>query len=254
MTDPVYEYLPAGARLAHLAEGGWRLRSEERGKQVIAPDGRCELIVHAATPPRELRVGAGPVRQPRAFLYGPLTRVLVIEQDADMDVMGLRLHPWAVGALSPRPAELRDRLSVLAPLGFDLPGARSLEAFMDTADARLANVPLPEASHLARQVISCMEAGTVNSLEDAARRAEVSVRTLNRHFERCTGLTAAFYLRLARFHRARTAIKGGATSLVEAALAAGYADQPHMTRDFRRFAGETPRLVRDPATFDPLYH
>lgn len=252
MSDPHYDFRPAAGALARLAEGVWHLRSSARGSQVIAPDGRCEIIVHKGDPPIEHRAAGESARQKRAFLYGPLTRVLRIEQDADMEVFAIRLHPWAAGAFGARPAAWRDRLVELSELGVFLT-ADTFDVFAAQAGAELASLQLPDAAETVRPTIALMESGALDSLDEAAEASGIAVRTLDRRFERATGLTAALYLRLVRFHRARGSIKAGAERLSDVAAEAGYADQAHMTRDFRRFAGETPKLVRQPAVFDPLY-
>ena len=169
-----------------------------------------------------------------------------------MEVFAVRLRPWAVGAFTARPAEWRDRLVGLTELGLELT-ADTFDDFAAQAEAKLTSLPLPDAAGTVQAAIAGMESGALASLDAAADAAGITVRTLDRRFERATGLTAAMYLRLVRFHRARDAIKAGAERLSDVAAEAGYADQAHMTRDFRRFAGETPKLVRQPAAFDPLY-
>lgn len=252
MSEPHYDFHPASGAFSAIAEGVWRLRSGARGSQVIAPDGCCEIIVHRGAAPIEHRADGSSTRQPGAFLYGPLTRVLRIEQDADMEVFAIRLHPWATGAFTTRPAEWRDRLVTLVELGVTLQ-ADSFDVFAVKAEAALTSLHLPGSVEAVRATIAGMESGVLETLDAAAEAAGITVRTLDRRFERTTGLTAAMYLRLVRFHRARAAIKAGAERLSDVAAEAGYADQAHMTRDFRRFAGETPKLVRQPAAFDPLY-
>lgn len=67
-----------------------------------------------------------------------------------------------------------------------------------------------------------------------------STRTLQRHFMRYCGLTQATLKRITRLHRAIEATRQRG-SLVEVALATGYADQAHMTRDFKQLTGLTPK-------------
>lgn len=43
-----------------------------------------------------------------------------------------------------------------------------------------------------------------------------------------------------RFQRAMELLDTGVGTLSDVAMAAGYADQAHMTREFRRFGGFTP--------------
>ncbi|MBP1852597.1 helix-turn-helix transcriptional regulator [Rhizobium halophytocola] len=81
--------------------------------------------------------------------------------------------------------------------------------------------------------------GAAPSLGELARETGMSRFQLLRAFAAWTGLTPHAYAMQKRADRARRLIAGGST-LVEAATVAGYADQSHMTRDFRRRWGLTP--------------
>ena len=63
--------------------------------------------------------------------------------------------------------------------------------------------------------------------------------TIARHFRWAFGTSPDRYRTLRRVALARTAIEGG-RSLAEAASEAGFADQSHMTRQFKRTYGLTP--------------
>lgn len=60
-----------------------------------------------------------------------------------------------------------------------------------------------------------------------------------RQFRACLGTSPHRYLVLRRLDRARALIQGGA-ALADAAAASGFADQSHMTRQFRRAYGLPP--------------
>lgn len=62
---------------------------------------------------------------------------------------------------------------------------------------------------------------------------------LARQFRRCFGTSPYRYLVMRRLDRARALITAG-TPLCEAALAAGFADQSHLTRRFKRAYGLAP--------------
>ena len=62
-----------------------------------------------------------------------------------------------------------------------------------------------------------------------------------RQFERCT---VGDYVREVRINYARQMMLGSKESLVEIALAAGFADQTHFTRSFKRVTGMTPTEFR----------
>ena len=63
--------------------------------------------------------------------------------------------------------------------------------------------------------------------------------TLARHFRTRLGTSPYRYLTLRRLDHARQAMRDGA-SLADAAMGAGFADQSHMTRQFKRAYGIPP--------------
>jgi AraC-like DNA-binding protein len=78
------------------------------------------------------------------------------------------------------------------------------------------------------------------SLSSLAQIVRLSPWYFARVFEKATGLPPHAYLEGVRIRKACALLDRGET-IVEAALAAGYADQSHMTKRFRRFLGITPR-------------
>ena len=80
---------------------------------------------------------------------------------------------------------------------------------------------------------------SVASLEDLSAECGIGRFRLVRDFARSTGLTPHAYQLQRRTELARRLIATG-TPLAEAAMAAGFADQSHMTRNFTRRYGYTP--------------
>ena len=82
------------------------------------------------------------------------------------------------------------------------------------------------------------------SLADAARHAGLSPHHLHRLFAARFGLTPHAYVGRERLRLALAALRAG-EGLASAAALAGFADQSHFTRQFRRHVGVTPgRFVR----------
>jgi AraC-like DNA-binding protein len=87
---------------------------------------------------------------------------------------------------------------------------------------------------------------SVSRVEQLAAAAGTSVRTLQRLFDTHVGVSPSFVIRRWRLidaaEAARQALEGGDEWRGWAAVAAelGYADQAHLTRDFRRHLGTSP--------------
>jgi AraC-like DNA-binding protein len=92
-----------------------------------------------------------------------------------------------------------------------------------------------------------VQRGILNANMDIAEALEaaapaMSVRTLQRHYIRTTGLTQSQSRQVARARKAFMLLQEG-KSIVEAAFKAGYSDQAHMTRSLKLLAGQTPGQI-----------
>jgi AraC-like DNA-binding protein len=74
---------------------------------------------------------------------------------------------------------------------------------------------------------------------------EISSRTLRHRFLRATGQTQKHIQQYQRAQRAATLLRQG-MPILDTVFAAGYFDQPHMTRSLKQFLGYTPaQIIRD---------
>jgi AraC-like DNA-binding protein len=101
----------------------------------------------------------------------------------------------------------------------------------------------PSAARIARDFIEAHLDERI-SLASLAAATGLSLFHVCRVFESTYHMPPAAYVRCRRVHRAGQLIVAG-TSLAAAAAAAGFADQPHMTRQFRAVLGVTPAQWRD---------
>lgn len=81
-------------------------------------------------------------------------------------------------------------------------------------------------------------------LAELAATAQVHPSHLARAFRQLHGCSIGEYVRRLRVDRARELLEGTQQSLSQIALAAGFADQSHLTRVFRRVTGHTPHVYR----------
>lgn len=79
-------------------------------------------------------------------------------------------------------------------------------------------------------------------ISDLVMKSGWSHRHVISRFRDQVGVTPKTAASVIRFERASAALASRQPSLAETAAAHGYADQSHLTRDFVRFAGETPSV------------
>ena len=205
------------------------------------------------------RGGASEV-QPRAILAGPSTSCVYLQPTGAVDVIGVRLEPGAAGLLVEEPIhELVDRLPALE----EVSGSFSRDLVEELAEPGRTNtwksvlerrILRRVSGHGSRtdSVVSLVvrrlqESGGQLSLDELARRGGISARQLERRFRRATGFGPKMFARITRFHAAlRRLSLDRSASLASVAARSGYHDQAHLSRDFHRFAGDSPgRFLRE---------
>jgi len=82
------------------------------------------------------------------------------------------------------------------------------------------------------------------SLDKMALEFSTTVETIIRKFKKAYGITPKAFLQNARIEKAKALLRGG-TSIVDAALDVGYADQSQFHKAFVTFCAATPRQYQD---------
>lgn len=242
---PEFHRLPAPEPVAALVRWFWVPEWD------LEP-GRTSRQDVVAYPASNLVVEAGLVG-----LAGPTTRRSHRDLTGRGWAVGALLRPAAVPGFTDEPAALRDRYlpvpaddlrqAVAAAMtSRDRPGHR--ERAVDACAAWLmARVPEPSAeARLANAMADLIDQdGTVLQVTDAADRLGVSPRTLQRIARRYVGLPPAAMIRRRRLQEAADRLRTDpAADLATLAADLGYADQSHMTHDFRTVLAFTPGTYR----------
>jgi AraC-like DNA-binding protein len=128
----------------------------------------------------------------------------------------------------PEPGQLAALSRVLAAIG-----ERHSQGMRQCLDPGEADSQVGAACRL----LSRTHADT--AFEDAARMAGLSRYHFHRLFRRTVGLTPGGWSRSVRLRHARDLIQAGAR-LADVAYETGFADQSHLTREFKRVYGVTP--------------
>jgi AraC-like DNA-binding protein len=149
------------------------------------------------------------------------------------------------GELTKRSVALDELLAParVAELSERLMAAPDDAARVALVEQLLVELPFARDPVVTRALARLSDVHAAASVADIARELEMSERQLERRFVARVGLMPKRFARLARFERALALVRSG-SSLSWVAQCAGYADQPHMVREFRSFAGEPPSALR----------
>jgi AraC-like DNA-binding protein len=102
-------------------------------------------------------------------------------------------------------------------------------------------LPVDDEGLLVNQVVDAVE-GDPDLLRVAqlCERFDVTERTLQRLTRRRLGLSPKWLVQRRRLHEAAGGLRAGGTTVADLAASLGYADESHLSRDFRRVTGMTP--------------
>ncbi len=210
----------------------WRSQSEHDGPFISMAETQNSLVVTRF--------------RGRTFvtLRGPTTAASPAYNPADAEFVGIQFKP---GVFMPDlPASLlRERQDL------GLPEA-SGEAFWLKSSAW----EIPDYENADTFVERLVRAGilVLDRVVEAALKGEVpatSIRTVRRRFVTATGLTYGSIYQIERARYATALLKQG-VSILDTVSAAGYFDQPHLTRSLKKYIGLTPAEIADPTGRKPL--
>jgi AraC-like DNA-binding protein len=240
------------AQLRPFVEAFWLLRGAGDGAlNPVLPDGRSELILHRGTPFDRVPAGGEPSRQASRLFAGQMRSPAFLSATSSAEVIGVRFRPCGAAIfIAAPPGELVDQI-----VDVDLMGERWLVELMHRAHDAVS----------ADEAIGVLEEGLVQRLIDPpagffaastavdrliARRGDASIeriaheaglgrRQLERAFHDHVGLPPKQLARILRFQATYSALSEP-PDWIDVALAHGYADQPHLIREFRSLAGNSP--------------
>ncbi|MBB5378400.1 AraC-like DNA-binding protein [Deinococcus metalli] len=261
--------LPPSPALTGLVQVYWLLVEDHpRAEQhVFLPEHTAHLTFHAG---RSWALGPGGVRTPlpRATLDGLVVTPAHVLSEGPVRALRAELYPWAARQLFgwSYPDGSLDLLSGAA--GPDaVPAARGIMAALTAHDddtavglldswlrRRLTAQGRPPGAGV-QAAVQLYHSGGQRRVGDLADDLGLSARTLERQFAQEVGIGAKTLARLIRFESAHNALSHDPqTPLAALAYDLGFADQAHLTREFRALAGLTPgtyatlsaRRPRDP--------
>jgi AraC-like DNA-binding protein len=206
-----------------FVERVWRCRSERGGRFISVAASNFEMALTRLRGKTFLT------------LRGPETKAAPVDCPVDGEWLGIR---FKLGTFMPNllPGSLRDHNDVTLPdassrsfwlsgSAWEYPDFESAEVFV----RRLAHAGMIARDPLIDDIVT----------HEPRRR---SMRSVQRHFQRATGITHAAFRQIERARYAATLLRDG-VSIIDVVHLAGYFDQAHLTRSLKRLIGQTPAKI-----------
>lgn len=237
LRTPFYEEFAPAHDLADYVACTWLsfVRcADGKASDTILPDGCADIMIYDDQPPRV--AGPDAVAQLTTVWDGLVIAGIRLRPGACRVVLGCSAAEIVNGRVL-----LSDIVSGASKLHRALPGdlyvkLNALECWVRSA--------LGRATYDDRAVIAAcrlLGAGSKLDVGDVARRLDWNARTMHRQFVAACGYSPKHFQRIMRIQEAiRLANQSPLKRLADLAIAAGFADQPHMTREFRHITGFTP--------------
>jgi AraC-like DNA-binding protein len=244
---------PPGPALDGLVDRFWAVRwdlpaGQSHRQQVLTHPGANISVGHANAAPGQRE--PGPVEARLNGVARGLTSSLLVGSGWAVAAM---TRPGGLGAfIAGSAAAFTDRVVPLsaaigAPdaLAAQITGVPDEAARIGLLAAALEQAVDPQRAGPARQVAGAARLAETNRavrrLADLSDLAGLAPRTLQRMFLRYAGVSPMWVIRRYRLLDAAEAVREGSpVSWAEVAAELGYADQAHLTRDFRAAIGQTP--------------
>lgn len=259
MAEPVYEEhrsLPAPPLRPYLGSyTGYRMSGFEPGVHYGMPSASLTAVIAFGYPVDLVRV-PGHKQGPEAFpsvVGGLHDRAVSIRHDGTSHGIQIDITPAGARRFFGLPAGELSGYLVSWPDLLGHLGTQLVERLIEATDwpARFATLDellgqalsgdgetRPEVAHAWSTITASHGRVEIGSL---ATEVGWSRRHLADRFRREYGLSPKTVARIARFNRATKLLKAAPErSLADVAAVCGYTDQPHMTRDWRAFADQTP--------------
>jgi AraC-like DNA-binding protein len=224
-------------------EAVWMFRATTHGSSIVLPDGRSDLI---------LKFNDKCINTVETILTAAADQPYQVPHRPSDTWIGTRLRPGIGQLLTSGKVKLNTNEVLAGEDVTRLFPKLQLALMEQTSTAKLALILSDCASSIDAKPLSQLFSAAAKLAHITGGRIKASAlskllncstRHLARLFKTWVGFTLKTYLQIVQFHRCLRLIAKENLKPIEAAYEAGYSDQSHMTRAFRRFGGFSPRAI-----------
>ncbi|GAA3962356.1 helix-turn-helix domain-containing protein [Mucilaginibacter dorajii] len=220
---------------------------QESGFEVV-PDGYAEIIFHFSSD-LSMVYNGGLQLLPSPFMMGLLNQPVTFYTQNRLEIIGIRCFPWTVFDLLGLPAG-KDGVRIFehpiaglqSKLNKCVGTGKIDEALAEVTQYLLsARLDVATNSMLFKAGAAMRMANGTMPVSQVAAAAHATVRTLERNFKQSSGYTVKDVSALIRFEQVRNHLwHHPDINLAALAHELGYADQAHLSKEFKRYSGTTP--------------
>lgn len=213
----------------------------------VTPDGYAEIIFYFGS--LSVMLDGSLQTLPSPFMMGLLNQPVLFYTKNRLEVIGIRCFPWTVFDLLGLPSGkhsvhiFKHPIAGLQPILSNLIEAGKIDETVAEVKQYVINARAHVAvdSMLSKAGIAMRKANGTMPVSQVAAEAHATIRTLERNFKQSTGHTVKDVSALMRFEQVRNQLwLYPDTNIAGLAQEIGYADQSHLSREFKRYSGSTP--------------
>jgi AraC-like DNA-binding protein len=256
---PGYSFLLPHPQLADVVEAIWDHDVPETGfaPTIIMPGIWPTLCFHYRVPPG-ISFGHQPSTTPRGWIQpgryritGSQSRAARLRPSGPVGGVMVRLRPETAARLTGSDMSsfqdsafsLEDvfdptSLSLLTEQLAEAPDYRGRIAAVEMLLLRYLRDDRPD--DVTRRAARCLRRDPGLSIGSLASRFDCSERHLSRQFRRRIGISPKRFARIVRIGKTISCARGTTTDWAAVALSCGFADQPHMIKEFDAMVGRPP--------------
>jgi AraC-like DNA-binding protein len=216
----------------------------------VQPDGYAEIIFYFGSTCSISHNGSLQLL-PSPFMMGLLNQPAIFYAKNYLEIIGIRFFPWTVFDLLGLPsgkdgvrifehpiAQLQPKLNELINTGRIAEAVVQVKQYFMTMRSQISI-----DSMLFKAGVAMRKANGTMPVSQVAAAAHATVRTLERNFKQSSGYTVKDVSGLIRFEQVRNRLWLDPNSnLASLAHEFGYTDQSHLSREFKRYSGNTPAV------------
>jgi AraC-like DNA-binding protein len=221
---------------------------EQQSGFEVVPDGFAEIIFHFGSD-CSISYDGSLQPLPSPFMVGLLNQPVHFYAKKRLEIIGVRCFPWTVFDLLELPSG-KDGVRVFehpiaqlqSALNARINAGKIADAVDHVKDFFLkARLGIATDSTLSKAGVAMRDANGTMPVTQVAAAAHATVRTLERKFKESSGHTVKDVSGLMRFEQVRNQLWiDPDINLAGLALELGYADQSHLSKEFKRYSGTTP--------------